>query len=246
MSAPAAVSLESVSKHFPTRSGAVRALDSSPKAVAAYGRLEYVDREGNLISRDQGRPDVSVFEKTFPEMQGISPARRFAMLINAGGSDNVMFGMLRRSALSRTSLHRPYYMSDRALLVELVMEGAFVYVPEIVLYNRDHQGRSTRIADKMTRGTWTNPAVQSNSCFEHLSLLRQHFETAYRSRGTAPLGLTITSLAVWALHPMRVGWCALEVIGIVSPGARNILGRFAWRVVDLFRAPLRLLATARD
>lgn len=225
---------------------AVRALDTDPKAVAAYGRLEYVDREGNIISRGQGRPDVSVFEKTFPDMQGVSPARRFAMLINAGGSDNVMFGVMRRSALATTSLHRPYYMSDRALLVELVMQGAFAYVPEIVLFNRDHQERSTRIADKITRGTWTNPTAQSNNCFEHLSLLRQHFETAWRSRDTAPLSLTLASLAIWALHPMRVGWCALEVIGIVSPGARNALGRLAWRAVDLFRAPFRLLGAASD
>jgi glycosyltransferase involved in cell wall biosynthesis len=218
----------------------VRALEAEPRGVAAYGRLEYVDDAGNVISRDWGTPDVSVFEKTFPDMRGLSASRRYAMLIHAGGSDNVMFGIMRRSALAKTSLHRKYYMSDRALLVELVVHGIFVHAPQITLFNRDHSQRSTRLADKLTRTTWTNPSVQSGYCFEHLSLLRQHFDTAWSARQVAPLPRTLASLLVWAMNPMRMAWCALEVIGIVSPGLRQALGRFAWRAVNLFRGAARL------
>jgi glycosyltransferase involved in cell wall biosynthesis len=227
-----------ISSNF-IREGA-RALEMEPRAVAAYGRLEYVDNCGTVIPRDRGTPDVSVFEKTFPDMRELSAARRYAMLIHAGGSDNVMFGLMRRSALATTSLHRKYYMSDRALLVEMVMQGIFVHVPEIILFNRDHPGRSTRLADKVTRATWTNPSVRAEYCFEHLSLLRQHFDTAWSARPVAPLHRTLASLLVWGMNPMRMAWCALEVIGVVSPRLRQNLGQLAWRTVNGLRGSGRL------
>ena len=210
----------------------VEALEKDPRAVAAYGRLEYVGSDGKVIPRGQGQPDVSVFERVFPDMSGMSAARRYAMLIRAGGSDNVMFGLMRRTALARTSLHRKYYMSDRALLVELVMEGPFVYVPQVTLFNRDHPERSTRLPDKVTRTSWTNPAVQKKYCFEHLALLAQHCETAWRARTIAPLPVTLGHLGLWAARPMRLGCCALELVGMLLPNVRHRLGKAAWRLMD--------------
>lgn len=79
----------------------VEALDKDPRAVAAYGRLEYVDSDGETIPRDKGQPDVSVFERMFPDMSGMSAVRRYAMLVRAGGSDNIMFGLMRSTATFR-------------------------------------------------------------------------------------------------------------------------------------------------
>jgi glycosyltransferase involved in cell wall biosynthesis len=222
----------------------VRALDQDASAVAAYGRLRYIDDTGKVIPRDRGEPDVSVFERLFPDMRGLSAARRYRMLIHAGGSDNVMFGLFRSSALSRSSLHRKYYMSDRALLVELVMQGTFLHVPQVTLFNRDHADRSTRLADKLTRTLWTNPEASERYCFEHLSLLGQHFETAWGARKVAPLPLTVGALGLWALQPMRLGGCALELIGMLSPSLRYRLGRLAWWIVHTVRGAGRFRAAA--
>ena len=220
-----------ISPNFLT--GCVRVLDKEDAAVIAYGKMEYVDAEGKIIPRTADQdPEVSVFEVPLPDMRHMSPAARFRLLASIGGSDNAMFGLMRRVAVARTSLHRKYYMSDRALLAEMALLGIFVRAYGVVLYNRDHPGRSTKIASKAGRSTWTNPAAKTNRSFEHLSLLSHHFENAFRYRHTAALWVTVPYLIGWAANPLRLGWCILELIGIVSPSLRVALGRFAWRVAN--------------
>ncbi|CAH2394649.1 glycosyltransferase family 2 protein [Mesorhizobium ventifaucium] len=213
----------------------VKALVADPEAVVAYGKLEYVDANSNVIPKPaSGEPNVSVYATTFPDMTRITPGRRFRMLVAAGGSDNAMFGIMRRAALAKTSLHRKYYMSDRALLVDLAVLGTFVDVPGMTLYNRDHAGRSTKLADKMTRSKWTNPGVKNHRCFEHLSLLSHQLEIAWKGRSVAPLHTTLPYLTVWALHPFRVGCYVLELIGAVSPNLRQSIGTSIRRLGGLF------------
>ena len=53
------------------------------------------DSDGETIPHNKGQPDVSVFERMFPDMSGMSAVRRYAMLVRAGGSDNIMFGLMR-------------------------------------------------------------------------------------------------------------------------------------------------------
>jgi len=215
---------------------AVRVLEQDPEAVIAYGKLEYVDENSELIPRVGDRdPNVSVRERIFPDMTDMAASKRFRMLVDAGGSDNAMFGIMRRSALAKTSLHRKYYMSDRALLVEMAMLGKFVRVPGIVLYNRDHPGRSTKLDNKLARSVWINPAIRNDRCFEHWSLLLHQIEIAYHYRGRAPLHSTLFYLACWACRPFRIGCYILEMIGVVSPSMRRVLGRKAWIIVNAVR-----------
>jgi hypothetical protein len=59
-----------------------------------------------------------------------------------------IFGLIRSDALRKTTMHRPYYGSDKALMTELTLLGRFVFVPGIVFYNREHRDRSINIKDK--------------------------------------------------------------------------------------------------
>jgi glycosyltransferase involved in cell wall biosynthesis len=208
---------------------AVAALEANPQAVLVYGTMVYVGSDGQPITAANGEPDVAVKSKSFPDMNGMPAGERFRLAVAAGGADNAMFGLMRSALLAKTSLHRKYYMSDRALLAELAMLGPFVNAPDLMLYNRDHPRRSTRIADKLSRTSWTNPDVRDGRCFEHWSLLVHQAEIAWRHRDAAPAHRTLPALALWATQPFRLSCYALELVGYVSPGLRARIGRAAWQ-----------------
>jgi glycosyltransferase involved in cell wall biosynthesis len=203
----------------------VRALEASPSAVVAYCRLEFVDLNGDITSQDRNLAD----------MRGMSPGRRFGVLLKAAGFDNAIFGVIRRSALVGTSLHRPYYMSDRALLTELALRGEFVEVPDIILYNRDHPHRSVRLLDRTARVAWQNPAARVKLGLEHLHQLRHQFEIAYRYRKTVPLYQTLPQILLWALHPAQLVRYALELLGVVAPSLRLKLRTIGWQIIASMR-----------
>lgn len=69
------------------------------------------------------------------------------------------FGLIRREALSRTSLIGPYVGSNRVLLTQLAALGRFRLVPHDVLMHRDHEARSERAFPGLRdRNAWFSPA----------------------------------------------------------------------------------------
>jgi glycosyltransferase involved in cell wall biosynthesis len=191
----------------------VRALDKNSDAVIAYGRLLGINQEGAM---------TPYIEQELPDMKCVSPARRFRTLFSMHGLDAAMFGLCRRRTLALTSLHKPYYGSDCALLAEMALFGSFIRLPNIVLYNRDHPKRSVNIHSS-ERLVWQNPKASGRNAFEFSSRLKHLTAIAYRHRRIAPLYQTLSYLLVWVLHPLLVGRCVLEIIGAVSPSLRALL-----------------------
>lgn len=196
----------------------VRALDANARHVIAYPRLLGIDETGQL---------TSYVERVRPDMGGSSPASRFRQVVAAHGWDAAMFGLWRRDSLLKTTLHKPYYGSDCALLAEMAILGPFVHAPNAILYSRDHPTRSVRLPNS-ERLAWQNPDGSTANAFELSRRVKHLVAITYRHRRTAPLGRTLFHLLAWILDPVLVARFCLEAVGVVSPQLREKLRAAGW------------------
>ena len=86
-----------------------------------------------------------------PAILDADPADRFERAITLGGTCFPIFGVFRTEMLKRSTLHRSYYGSDRALIAEAALMGKLLRVDEAVFYNREHPKRSIRMVDHAER-----------------------------------------------------------------------------------------------
>ena len=204
----------------------VAALDADPDAVLAYSTTESIDENGNAIPLIGGM----MAEKKDPR-----PARRYRSVLKDRGGCTEVFGLFRSSALARSSLHRPYYGSDFALLAETAIIGKLVQAPEAVLYNREHPERSVNIKDKKARVLWQSANASKRSSLEHMQLAMHLFEIAYGYRREAPLVMTGLSTLAYVMKPVQLSRYTLEIIGLVLPGFSGHLRSAGWSIVNALR-----------
>lgn len=200
----------------------VKALVEQPTAVLAYGTTECIDAHGNIIP---------LIGRMVPEMVALSPAQRFQKIVTSWSACFEIFGLIRREALSRSTLHRMYYGSDRALLAELALLGEFACMPDAIFYNRDHEGRSLRITDKRLKRVWHGATQEGKHALEHLPLLRHLVEIALHHRHTVPARRSLLAVSLFALKPVQLARYFLELVGVASPAAQAWLRRAGWRSV---------------
>jgi glycosyltransferase involved in cell wall biosynthesis len=191
----------------------VAALDLNVDAVISYPSLHGIDQNGAL---------TSYRERDLPPLKGLPPASRFRILIAAHGCDAAMFGLWRRSALIRTSLHEPYYGSDCALLAEMALLGEFVRVPNAVLYSRDHPTRSVNL-HSTERLVWHNQDAAGSNAYELSRRLRHLVVIAHRHRREVPLRWSLYHVLAWMSEPSLIGRFVLEGVGAFSPSLRGQL-----------------------
>ena len=217
----------------------VERLEQDPAATVAYGNLTLIDSSGHLIDAE-GSLDKRYREanRILPDMARLSPHDRFRLMLDYGWSDNAIFGVIRSSMLKNGSLHKPYFGSDCVLLAELALRGPFIFVPEMVLFNRDHPSRSTRISKKEDRSVWHSPSLKGAQALEHWPRLRHQLQVAVGHRSLAPAYKTLPVVMRWAVRPKRIAWLGLEMIGMVSPALRRKLS-------DGTRAGLRIAKRLR-
>ncbi len=196
----------------------VKILDENPDIALAFGRTQCIDEAG---------APIPIVGHLLPSLDGLSPAQRFGRVIRFSGTCFEIFGLFRMTALKRTTLHRLYYGSDRALLAESALVGQYALAEKATFYNREHGTRSINIDDKRARRQWQFADARKGAAFEHWSLLNHLFEIARRHRDSAPVAASIAEIALFALHPIQLGRYLLEGIGALSPDAQAWLRRRA-------------------
>lgn len=197
---------------------AVRALNENEDAIMAYGRTQMIDSHGthldgsaSAILTDMGNPNS---------------VKRFMQAVHAGGSCSAIFALFRKSELARSTLHRGYYQSDRALLSEMALLGTFEYLPEIVFYNREHETRSMSLDDKIARAKWQNTKSSGRFAFEQWPLSWHYFQIVFRHAGTVGLHRTLPPILLWSISPAQLSRYFLELVSVVSPTASVSLRQF--------------------
>lgn len=161
----------------------VGVLDEDPSAVLAYTIVDVVDETGQgrvldhasyargveaSFTDDRGRRGWTMGPRHVAE--GDDPAERLGQLLDRMIGCFPVLGLIRTEALLRSSLHRSYYGSDRALLAELVLMGRFRQVPERLYTNRYHKTASRDLTGAERR-VW----IDSQGAVSH-PVLRQRLD----------------------------------------------------------------------
>ncbi|NJO33632.1 MAG: glycosyltransferase family 2 protein [Rhodospirillales bacterium] len=126
----------------------VKALDDDPKATLAFARTQCIDTDGKEIAGEDSEEMESILDER--------PEDRFYKAITMGGTCFPIFGLFRMTALRKSTLHRLYYGSDRALIAETALLGRCLRMDEAIFYNREHPRRSIRMVDHAERSRWQN------------------------------------------------------------------------------------------
>ncbi|TVR19992.1 MAG: glycosyltransferase family 2 protein [Nitriliruptor sp.] len=197
----------------------VQALDADPAAVVAHTGAVQIDEQGSVLHRWPPNPNA---------MAGPA-SRRFADMLFREGPCFPVFGLIRREVLEKTGLLGPYNAHDRPLLAELALHGRFVFVPDLLFYNREHPARSFRaLRGARERIAWFDPNLAGRVVYRHPRLVLEYHRAILRSgvTGWDRVGAYLMLLRWTLLHSRRI---AREVISGSLIHARRLLARLRGR-----------------
>jgi glycosyltransferase involved in cell wall biosynthesis len=167
----------------------VAVLDQDPETVLCHARTRLVDEEGAVLRIDPAtgsyvdrRGQLRAGPPTPGRATSPDPARRFRDTFIGLVRCFDVFGVMRADALRRTPLHRSWYGSDRALLVELSLHGRFAEVPEALFLKREHAGTSLSLPPDQ-RARWIDPKAREVRFMPQ----RRHYLQALGALLRAPL-----------------------------------------------------------
>ncbi|WP_157884342.1 glycosyltransferase family 2 protein [Paraglaciecola hydrolytica] len=116
-------------------------LDTRPDVVLVYPQA-YL-----LMLDPRGEEIISEYFDDF-NLEDERPSERFIKYLNREKINNAMHGIIRSSALRKTSLIRPLPGSDISMVAELTLLGKFVEVPERLFVRRFDAQTSTLLMSK--------------------------------------------------------------------------------------------------
>ena len=109
----------------------VELLDARPDAVVAYTRCKQINEfDGTIrtIDTDRDLESADVFD------------RLRSLFLQVIGMQDTIWGLVRAGVLQKTRLIRSFVGADDCLLIELILQGPWVEVPEHLLVLRIHPG----------------------------------------------------------------------------------------------------------
>jgi hypothetical protein len=150
----------------------VDALDSDATIVLAHTKARFIDEH---------RKEHDITDPGW-DLRSEDAAERLRYVIYAGHLVNIIFGLIRADALSRTRLVASYPGGDYRVLGELALLGKFVELPHYLFLRRFHPGASSQHAGNLE---W-QVAFYTGTSY-HLSMptwqrTLDHFTTIIRSQ----------------------------------------------------------------
>lgn len=136
----------------------VRVLDERPEVVICHAATRVIDAQGReVLTFDQGEdagllshpagglvvPRERVYDPADRRLDSPDVAHRFLDVLIRTTWCFDMFGVMRADDLRRSPLHQSFYGSDRVLLADMALRGAFATVPETLFFRRYHAGQSS-------------------------------------------------------------------------------------------------------
>ncbi|MEM6625341.1 MAG: glycosyltransferase family 2 protein [Pseudomonadota bacterium] len=187
----------------------VEVLDNYEEFGLAYGMpREMFDRDTPYLFS----------EFTVPVWGKLEPAGRFAKAIRMDRTCHAIFGLYRRSVIEKTTMHRPYYTSDRVLVAETALLAHFAPVPEAIFYNRKHDQQSmAQSTNRAALNTWQDASNTKSYATQDLSRLAHLWEVTKRYPELASAWRLRAQIATHVLHPEQVLRYIDEAIGSIAP-----------------------------
>lgn len=196
-------------------------LEANPDVVLAFGSTKGISPANQIIE--------VVGEET-PSLESNDPVTRFKQAIELSGTCFPIFGVFRRVNLARSTLHRPYYGSDRAIIAEAALMGKFRRIEAATFYNREHEQRSINLDDKEQRSLWQTGKKSRIAAAEHLNLTRHLFEIASRHGDIVSRWRLYCFLTSSAANPIQLVRYGLELTSMISPTAARTARRLFIRM----------------
>jgi glycosyltransferase involved in cell wall biosynthesis len=191
----------------------VEVLDNHPDVVLCMPMTGRIDENGKYLGNYEYIAGADLPDR----LKGF---RNFALYNRSG---NFIYGLMRASSLSQTSLHGSYPSSDLTFLAELALYGKFHVLPEYLFFRRSHPGQSTKgiLSKERLRTLW--------------------FDTSLGGRIILPKWLNLFGyLNVIKKAPLRGSerfYCYLQMIRWIL-----IPRHFRGLIKDVIRAALKILA----
>lgn len=199
----------------------VRALDENPLLGHVHTKTVGIDSSGMIT--DLAGPET-------PSVMTGDPTTRFTEMMKKSGSCFSIFGLYRSEQLRRSTLHRPYYGSDRALIIEMATIAPYEKIESGVFYNREHAGRSLNMASKKERELWQNGtetrsgSMQQIKYIMHLNeITKIHSARLNRFRCHAAIFAYLMNFSV-------LRQISMEALSFLSPNAADGLRRLKRRI----------------
>lgn len=140
----------------------IEALEAHPEAVLSYGKTEIIDANGDAMERYDD--NLNLTQRRASE--------RLPRFFEQVGLTNVIYGLMRTDAVRKTSVFGDGTLpaGDVSFMAELVLQGTFLEVPQLLFYRRMHSGASSfdRNDDERQQEFW-----QARSTPFRLPRLRQ-------------------------------------------------------------------------
>jgi glycosyltransferase involved in cell wall biosynthesis len=188
----------------------VEVLDHDPEVILVYPDDIDIDENGNKVDRKRHSHIPSSERGSSPD-----PAQRFRRLVLLDYDCEQVFGLIRLDVLRRTKLILNYTDSDRTLLGELGLYGAFYELPEALFYHRHHGGSSGRAhpikGGWHLRAGWFDPHLEGRALFPQWRQLTEYVKAIVH----APIGLIVKARCLFWLavgFRLRIGSMAGELI----------------------------------
>jgi len=191
----------------------ITVLDQDPSIVLCHAKTGRIDEHSAL---------VGVYEEyQYLRLGSRKPHERFFDLIRLDHSCNIVFGVMRASALRMTSLIGPYPASDRPLLAQLGLIGRLYEIPEILFYRRDHPQTTWRVwGEKPEVAAWYDSTKAGRIIFPYWRLCFEYFMSISR----VPLS--------WSDRLL----CYVQMARLFKQRWRQNMPMWRWLVMDLERA----------
>ncbi len=160
----------------------VEALDQNPAAVLASPASCYIDEKGLVLPYSAERGGVvdraGVCWPRLPEendnLMACDPAVRFeAVMLNTVMCVEI-FGLMRRTALLRTSLQGPFSGADKVVLAQMSLMGPFWLGKERLFYRRSHDEQFSASSSGAYRAQWFS-GRRDSMFIQQIKLLRAYF-----------------------------------------------------------------------
>lgn len=163
----------------------VRVLDGDGTVVLCSPATVLINEDGSpLRYSSQRRVMVDSCGTGWPvtpennlRLASADPAERFAAVLVDMFMCVEIFGLIRRSALERSSLHQPHSGADKVLLAELSLIGRYHLLREPLFYRRCHAGQFSTARSGSYRATWFS-GKKSHMFSHQLQLLAGYMRAA--------------------------------------------------------------------
>lgn len=140
----------------------VETLDDDPSAVVCHAQTACVDANGEVIPRERNPTYTGSAGHQMTPLENLirttrllssKPHRRLEGVLMYTTFCHEIYGLIRKSALDKTPLMRPFFGSDMVLLAELSLLGRIYVFPETLFYSRSHTEQASLVSGETETNT---------------------------------------------------------------------------------------------